>query len=552
MNFFAYVIFIKDICSSEFSGVIIVFPIMVLDANIEHWVGNFLQNGIYPTGSDEKDYEIFCHLVARNDLDTLQILVDETPDVDFSNVGFSCDVICFTPLQVAVLSNFTAIVDLLLSKGADPNRQGLLKKDPYESIIPISFRYSVSSFRRTQKVVGDEHEPAAVFHRCGDGITPLHIACHSYAKHKNLELIESLLKNEANVQLVDDFRRTPIFFTQHLEVVDLLLDYGADINHQDMYGLTILHVAVKDKRNDRVDELLKRGMKPEIRSDNGRSAYHFAASGRNLEALKLMLKLHPIDLSNHVDSDGNTPLHLVKFNAKMSCTENCNVSEILFTLMAYGADFKVKNLDGETPRYDSWTSHKCLFYRKMFYLMNDQLCENAEDEEELMTDYQLCEVTKDEEVLMGCKKELEEMKTIALSTYPKVFLYDLMFFDIEKMTKFASNENLLKLFKECEENFQNRFPHYGLILNYKLMRGASRKKLVEEVNEKLELILADCLPQHCSKKIFEYFNDCELREFRDQEWNSILTKKKGLWAKYQKEFEKFKNSPWNVIRRAFL
>lgn len=98
--------------------------------------------------------------------------------------------------------------------------------------------------------------------------------------------------------------------------MELLLDEGVLIDHQDESGDTVLHLAVScwvdDCDNDCVDFLLKRGINWNIRNENGESALHVAVFYQNVEGLKLMLENIDFDINKHVNNVGNSLFHFVE------------------------------------------------------------------------------------------------------------------------------------------------------------------------------------------------------------------------------------------------
>lgn len=99
-----------------------------------------------------------------------------------------------------------------------------------------------------------------------DDFTPLQLAI----KSNNLEMVEILLKNGANIKGKDDFfKRTVLHdeaFNGNTEIVELLLKYGADVDAKDKDKLTPLLVACSNiKPNLKTIKLLFNKSFPSIR-----------------------------------------------------------------------------------------------------------------------------------------------------------------------------------------------------------------------------------------------------------------------------------------------
>jgi|GEM_PF-2257114 len=84
--------------------------------------------------------------------------------------------------------------------------------------------------------------------------TPLHKAVvrQYFNQHKKLKLIEDLLNEEYDVNARNEDLRTPLWLTSfyggNIEIVHLLVGYGADVTIPDIFNVTPLHNAIK--RND--------------------------------------------------------------------------------------------------------------------------------------------------------------------------------------------------------------------------------------------------------------------------------------------------------------
>ncbi|HRB72319.1 ankyrin repeat domain-containing protein [Flavobacterium sp. WV_118_3] len=123
------------------------------------------------------------------------------------------------------------------------------------------------------------------------GNTPLHVACNSiYAINK--EIVEVLLKHplDINARGIDDC--TPLYYAigkGDNEVVQILIDNGADVNIPDSYGNTPLMTAADMFDDDAtiIQLLLENGADPHQKNNYGVSVYKLLempgnASIRNL------------------------------------------------------------------------------------------------------------------------------------------------------------------------------------------------------------------------------------------------------------------------------
>lgn len=107
---------------------------------------------------------------------------------------------------------------------------------------PLHYAVFKNDFNTVNRLLGDGASPRQTM---ADGQTPLHVAAEC-----NLpRMCELLLKNGAQVNATDRFGDTPLHtaaaFQTDLEVVKILVGYGANIHLKDSGGLTPLALAEK-------------------------------------------------------------------------------------------------------------------------------------------------------------------------------------------------------------------------------------------------------------------------------------------------------------------
>ena len=143
-------------------------------------------------------------------------------------------------------------------------------------------------------------------------------------RQNDLHKVEGLLKLGANVNGNPDLGATPLAYAKSYEILDVLLDYGADpnnlnikwmpalhahvsngvkfverliaagadVNMQDRYGQSALHIAVRYDRtdNEAITTLLEAGADPLDRDIHNQTPLHLAS---NLDKLKLLWDFAP-------------------------------------------------------------------------------------------------------------------------------------------------------------------------------------------------------------------------------------------------------------------
>ena len=122
-----------------------------------------------------------------------------------------------------------------------------------------------------------------------------------------------------------------------VEIVKLLIEYGADLDYIDMDGWAPIHYAAFDKRVEVTRLLLEAGADPNIKTPNGCTPLHLLSYPyRMLLGAHLVAKIL-IDNGaniNALDCNGSTPLHNAASFKK---------SKVLTVLLDAGCDTEIVN-----------------------------------------------------------------------------------------------------------------------------------------------------------------------------------------------------------------
>ncbi|KAM3913542.1 poly [ADP-ribose] polymerase tankyrase-2 isoform 3-T3 [Leptodactylus fuscus] len=215
--------------------------------------------------------------------------------------------------------------------------------------------------------------------------TPLHFAAGFGRK----DVVEYLLQSGANVHARDDGGLIPLHNAcsfGHAEVVNLLLRHGADPNARDNWNYTPLHEAAIKGKIDVCIVLLQHGADPTIRNTDSRTALDLSdpsakavltgeykkdellESARSGNEEKMMALLTPLNVNSHA-SDGrkSTPLHLAA---------GYNRVKIVQLLLQHGADVHAKDKGDLVPLHNA-----CSYghYEVTELLVKHGACVNAMD-----------------------------------------------------------------------------------------------------------------------------------------------------------------------------
>lgn len=247
-------------------------------------------------GSHELYYE-----TSEGDINKVRELLDAGADKDWTNS------IGFTPLMEASQGGFTDIVQLLLERGADVNKQSRTE--------PSSFGFLYG------------------------GQTALILAL----ENGHTDIANLLLEHGADITKRDANGRGPLYHASkegHLEIVKILLKNGADIDDDNA-----LHGAAsgfEDKTIDVVKFLVEKGAnvnKPDPKNDENTPLF-VAVKSSNTEILKYLIQ-HNADV-NKANKYGETPLIEASYSGNLKA---------IGILLDNNADINKGDIDGYTPLY---------------------------------------------------------------------------------------------------------------------------------------------------------------------------------------------------------
>ena len=183
------------------------------------------------------------------------------------------------------------------------------------------------------------------FGGCLENEKPIHKAAYKGDLKKVKEIIDRD-PNQINVQQARGF--TPLHLASgkgHIEIVEFLLNHGADIELEIFNGETPLMLAAQHARHRRyetIKTLLEHGAKVNHKDEDGRTALHYAAMYSGKEVMNLLIS-YGADV-NAKEEYQITPLH----RAAM-----LNNIEAVKALVEHGADIFAKTFCDETNMTES-------------------------------------------------------------------------------------------------------------------------------------------------------------------------------------------------------
>lgn len=187
-------------------------------------------------------------------------------------------------------------------------------------------------------------QPKQVLRKDQDDRTPLHWAC----SRGDLKLVKAILSDSEFARYKEDVLEeedasgwTPLHIavsTDNRELVQLLLDAGADVDATTGLGTTVLHLAAL-----KLHSVLPLVLGTKFRPDNaGYTPLHRAAAAGSQPVVSALVEAKGPLIVNKTDKQGWTALH-------QAMTEGHG--DLAVWLLQHGADPLVKSPDGETA-YD--------------------------------------------------------------------------------------------------------------------------------------------------------------------------------------------------------
>jgi ankyrin repeat protein len=188
-----------------------------------------------------------------------------------------------TPLYYAALCGFANLVEQLMSEHP-------------QHVNAIGGRYGTPA---VAALAGRHFELAQVLHRNKSSMEPRgdmeNTPLHSVARCGDLEMVQVLLEYGVDINAKNKYGSTPLDYAiigshhNKPKVVRLLVEHGADPNSRGVSGYTPLHRSIGEGV-EIVRLLIEHGGNVEIKTDGGRTTLDIASDGQREEILELFRK----------------------------------------------------------------------------------------------------------------------------------------------------------------------------------------------------------------------------------------------------------------------
>lgn len=212
--------------------------------------------------------------------------------IDFNMVGNFCG--C-TPLDCAAEYSTVKVIEWLIDGGADIN-------SITKSGTALMWAARGGKIENVKYLL--ERGPKDFVNRKGEsGWTPLHFA----AGFGSVEITDLLIKKGADVNAQEESGYGPIHWAaknNYPDCIKLLIENGADKNLKNKHGWTALFSAAYEGSTESLKLLIDSGFDVNLKDDQGRTPLYWAVVRNNSDAVKTLL-VAGADVSI-VNNDGNT------------------------------------------------------------------------------------------------------------------------------------------------------------------------------------------------------------------------------------------------------
>ncbi|XP_076676923.1 uncharacterized protein LOC143373487 [Andrena cerasifolii] len=427
---------------------------------------NLLQYGLTIDPEDANICKLLHAAVRKGYLTIVEELLKYGHDVnmvDNSGPRKGC-----TPLHVATKNKQEEIAKLLVSYGADVNAQDETGKTPIFYAVEKNCREIVKLLLR---------HSADVKTRDKHGRTALHFtAINEHVTSEcqldinvNVEIAKLLLTSGANVNVESGVLHMATI-QGFVKLVEVLLEYDADVNYTiKNYGIP-LHIAAEGGKLSIVEVLLKFGANVDSKDYCGRTALHIACDKGNGYIIIALLE-HSCDITI-MKSCYDQVLH--SYDSDDAYSRN----DIPMILKHHAVKVKTANL----------------------YASKDLPLISSQDV--------TCTFQNE------CEEEIARMKGEKVGN-ANISFYDILTKNISQLVIYAGNESIVQAFRSGD--YEKKFPIYATMINGKFRKGQRRKVLIEQGNKIFHFLFTNFLgiPYDCTERIFNYLGDEDLRTLMD-------------------------------------
>ncbi|WP_300667629.1 ankyrin repeat domain-containing protein [Desulfoluna sp.] len=247
-------------------------------------VEKLLNEGVNVNSVDKYGYNILMTALGVGEFEMASFLIDKGADVHHESKLEN------NPLEVAIRSKNVAIVRKLVENGANIHEKW------FKGMCPVVLA-AIHSPEILEFLIEKDVD---VNVETDDGMTALAYAVDG----KDLKPVKLLVDNGAKINKQDIFGTAPIHLSGSYEIMKYLISKGADVNIQENMGHAPLNMFYG--RPEYVELLLDNGADIDLQRSDGETPLHKAIRKKRIESAKLLIKRGAnVFIKDH---NGRTPL----------------------------------------------------------------------------------------------------------------------------------------------------------------------------------------------------------------------------------------------------
>lgn len=181
----------------------------------------------------------FWKEVRDGHLDNVKQFIEKTPELVNATLDKG-----ETALHIAARKDHSHVIEYLIAMGADVNAKKENGNTPVCEVIPAD---TAHIFRTVTMMVS---KGADIHVQNNEGNTLLHLSCLQANSHTSYQLAEFFVNEGLSVHTANKKGQTPLHlavWSGHVNIVQMLIAQGAEINPKDKEGLTPLASAKSGK-----------------------------------------------------------------------------------------------------------------------------------------------------------------------------------------------------------------------------------------------------------------------------------------------------------------
>lgn len=211
-------------------------------------------------------------------------IIGDFPDILDQGIDIDECMYRTNSLYYSISQHNKHIIELLLSHGANPNKRNS-GKYAYTPLIVSILHNDIDLMNLLLSYGADPNMRSELVDR-SIGKTPLIYSC----AEGRLPMVKVLVNIVDDINAVDNRGSSALMHSEwYPDIVEYLLNHGADINHQNNDGDTILTLSIVKRNVDTIRILLMYNPDPYIRNNRYENAFSLATSSDNIEIKSLIL-----------------------------------------------------------------------------------------------------------------------------------------------------------------------------------------------------------------------------------------------------------------------